>query len=41
MKKYTTKQIDFTNCNNETTAFINDSTFIKTVSVNNNNKIIK
>ena len=33
--------IYFTNCNNETTAFINDSTFIKTVSVNNYNKIIK
>lgn len=33
--------IYFTNCNNETTAFINDSTFIKTVSVNNNNKITK
>jgi hypothetical protein len=33
--------IYFTNCNNETTAFINDSTFIKTISVNSNNKTIK
>ncbi len=30
--------IYFTNCNNETTAFTNDSTFIKTISVNSYNK---
>lgn len=33
--------IYFTNCNNETTSFINDSTFIKTISVNSNNKTFK
>ena len=30
--------IYFSNCGNETTSFINDSTFIKTISVNNINK---
>ena len=33
--------IYFSNCGNETTAVINDSTFIKTVSVNNINKTAK